>query len=271
MDQPQADYFTAIAKAMPQGANIILCSAEPGWYKAEQNGDSFRTLSYAAWIAENAGQALRIPLILSGDTHHYSRYSGPKGSQYITSGGGGAFLHGTHGMPEEIRADWLRDAGAVLSLKTEPDGDHKPCAREALWPARAESRKLLWGNLKFPVSNWDFALLLGGIYWLLAFALSQLPRGDVMVLVGAVPRRRVHRLRGVSGGMEAEDHRAVADPCGAPHRGAVCPAVAAASDRRAIPATSAPGRGGCGSSPWGSSSFPSAARSRPSSSASTCW
>ena len=49
-------------------------------------------------------------------------------------------------MPEEIRADWLRDSDAVLALKTEPDGDHKPCAREALWPARAESRKLLWGN-----------------------------------------------------------------------------------------------------------------------------
>lgn len=185
MDQPQADYFVAIAKAMPQGANIILCSAEPGWYKAEQNGDSFRTLSYAAWIAENAGKALRIPLILSGDTHHYSRYSGPKGSQYITSGGGGAFLHGTHGLPEQIRADWLRDLGAVLDLKTEPDGDHKPCAREALWPTRAESRNLLWGNLKFPVLNWDFALLLGGIYWLLAFALSQLPRGDVTALVAA--------------------------------------------------------------------------------------
>jgi hypothetical protein len=28
MDQPQADYFVAIAREMPQGANIILCSAE---------------------------------------------------------------------------------------------------------------------------------------------------------------------------------------------------------------------------------------------------
>jgi len=182
MDQPQADYFVMIAKAMPQGANIILCSAEPGWYKAEQNGESYRTLSYAAWIAENAGKALRIPLILSGDTHHYSRYSGPQGRQYITSGGGGAFLHGTHGLPEEIHANWLRDSDAVLSLKTEPDGDHKPTAREACWPDKAESRRLLRGNLKFPILNWDFALLLGGVYWLLAFAMSQLPRPDVYVI-----------------------------------------------------------------------------------------
>ena len=186
MDQPQADYFEAIARAMPQGANIILCSAEPGWYNAEQNSDSFRTLSYAAWIAENAARALRIPLILSGDTHHYSRYSGPHGSQYITSGGGGAFLHGTHGLPGEIHADWLRDSNAVLSLKTAPEEDHQPVPDPVCWPSKAESRRLLWGNLKFPLLNWDFALLLGGVYWLLAFAMSQLPRGDVYALAAVL-------------------------------------------------------------------------------------
>jgi hypothetical protein len=42
MDQPQADYFVAVAEAMPQGANVILCSAEPGWYKTDS--DSYRTL-----------------------------------------------------------------------------------------------------------------------------------------------------------------------------------------------------------------------------------
>jgi hypothetical protein len=29
MDQPQAEYFTAIAKKMPHGSKIILCSADP--------------------------------------------------------------------------------------------------------------------------------------------------------------------------------------------------------------------------------------------------
>ena len=95
MDQPQADYFVTIAEAMPQHANIILCSAEPGWYKAEARGDAFRTLSYASLIARNANRDLRIPLVLSGDLHHYARYVADTGTQYITSGGGGAFLHGT--------------------------------------------------------------------------------------------------------------------------------------------------------------------------------
>lgn len=183
MDQPQADYFVSMAKQMSQGANIILCSAEPGWYKAEENSESYRTLSYAAWIAENAGKALRIPLILSGDTHHYSRYSSGQGVQYITSGGGGAFLHGTHQLPDEIRANWLRDESSVLLLKTTPDNDHSESEKSACWPDKEESRRLLKGDLIFSFLNFDFALLLGTIYWLFAFILSSLPRHDVGVLI----------------------------------------------------------------------------------------
>ncbi len=115
IDQPQADYFVAVAKEMPQNASVILCSAEPGWYKVDS--DSYRTLSYAAWIAENAGKSLRISLVLSGDTHHYARYSSDHGTHYVTSGGGGAFLHGTHQLPDEITADWLRYSKDKLSLQ----------------------------------------------------------------------------------------------------------------------------------------------------------
>jgi len=31
MDQPQKDYFVAIAKGMGANSNIILCGPEPGW------------------------------------------------------------------------------------------------------------------------------------------------------------------------------------------------------------------------------------------------
>jgi hypothetical protein len=122
MDQPQADYFVAIAREMPQGANIILCSAEPGWYKAAEEGASFRTLTYAARIAENAKDEhgkkkdLKIPLVLSGDSHHYAHYFG-EGTHYITSGGGGAFLHGTLELKPQIQAKWLRDDQATLELE----------------------------------------------------------------------------------------------------------------------------------------------------------
>lgn len=173
MDQPQADYFVAIAKGMPQNSNVILCSAEPGWYGAEQETNSFRTLSYAAWVAENAGKSIKIPLVLSGDTHHYSRYASDFGTQYITAGGGGAFLHGTHQLPEQIRAKWLHQSKPSLSL-------------ESCYPTKAQSRTLLWGDWKFPFLNPEFSLLLGMTYAVFGFILSQLPRGDVNVILFAI-------------------------------------------------------------------------------------
>lgn len=168
MDQPQADYFVAVAENMPQGGSVILCSAEPGWYKIDS--DSYRTLSYAAWIAENAGKALHIPLVLSGDTHHYARYSSEHGTQYITSGGGGAFLHGTHQLPKEIKADWLRFKNDKLSL-------------EICHPSMDVSRSLLKHDFRFPFLNFAFSATLGGAYAAIAYTLSLVPRVDLAILI----------------------------------------------------------------------------------------
>jgi hypothetical protein len=172
MDQPQADYFAAIARAMPQNANVILCSAEPGWYGAEQDTNSYRTLSYAAQIAENAGKSLKIPFVLSGDTHHYSRYQSELGTQYVTAGGGGAFLHGTHSLPERIQANWLRQS--------------KPLTLETCYPPKKTSKQLLWGDLKFPLLNPGFSLFLGLMFTVLGFIWSLAPRGDVTVIEFAI-------------------------------------------------------------------------------------
>jgi hypothetical protein len=174
MDQPQADYFVTIAKEMPQGANIILCSAEPGWYKAAEEGDSFRTLTYAARIAEHAQDEhgstkdLKIPLVLSGDSHHYAHYFGA-GTHYITSGGGGAFLHGTLELESEIKARWLRDEEATLELKT-------------CYPTKKDSEKLLDGNKKFSVLNPELTWALAILYLIYSFALTSRPHWDVALI-----------------------------------------------------------------------------------------
>ncbi len=170
IDQPQADYFVAVAEGMPQGANVILCSAEPGWYKTDS--ESYRTLSYAAWIAENAGKALRIPLVLSGDTHHYARYSSTHGTEYITSGGGGAFLHGTHQLPDEITADWLKYSNDKLSLRI-------------CHPPKGDSRKLLRRNFAFPRLNFAFSAMLGAVYAVMGYVHSMVQRPDVDVIMFA--------------------------------------------------------------------------------------
>jgi hypothetical protein len=176
MDQPQEDYFVVIAKDMPEHANIILCSAEPGWYEAEAHGDAFRTIDYAVGIANDAHKDLRIPLVLSGDSHHYARYSGDD-LQYITSGGGGAFLHGTLNLRDEIHADLLKK-NTLLSLKTTADEMHAPCGLEACYPTKDESAALLYGNLQFFRLNPQFSFFLGGIYALISLLVTSLRGWD---------------------------------------------------------------------------------------------
>jgi hypothetical protein len=171
MDQPQADYFVAIAKAMPQGANIILCSAEPGWYKAAEESSSFRTLTYVSRIAEHAKDEhgnkknLRIPLVLSGDSHHYARYVGG-GAQYITSGGGGAFLAGTLELKPEIQARWLIEEhdDEPVTLKLCP----------TCYPTRAESERLIDGNRQFGARNPGLTWAWASLYLAYSFALTSL-------------------------------------------------------------------------------------------------
>lgn len=168
MDQPQADYFVDAAEHMPNNANIILCSAEPGWYDAEGDGDSFRTLDYAASILLNAKKDLRIPLILSGDSHHYARYTGAK-SQFITAGGGGAFVHGTLNLQPEIQAKWLKvDDTLKLSVA---------------YPTQAQSKTLLDAGTSFFAKNPEFSYTLGIVYWIFAFVLTSLWRVDVAIIL----------------------------------------------------------------------------------------
>src|SRR3954466_7392564 len=85
MDQPQADYFKHIAANMPENSRIILCSAEPGWLYTDTNRSSWEITEYAAGKAHNANRGHRIALLLSGDTHHYSRYVSDKQRHFITS------------------------------------------------------------------------------------------------------------------------------------------------------------------------------------------
>jgi hypothetical protein len=182
MDQPQANYFVAMAEAMKEGANIILCSAEPGWYKADPPEESYRSLSYAAWLARNAKKNLRIPLILSGDTHHYARYSGC-GVEYITAGGGGAFVHGTLDLKDELKPDLYKTKDVKLSLKTTADETHQPSEQRACYPSQKESRQMLNGNWRFAALNPEFSAFLGGVYASATFALTSLPRWDVALLI----------------------------------------------------------------------------------------
>jgi hypothetical protein len=174
VDQPQKDYFNEIAKRMPTGSKIILCGPEPGWLYTLQHGNkSLGVVDNIAWSALNAKRGLQIPIVLSGDTHHYSRYCGSDGiTQFITSGGGGAFLHPTHQLEDQVDLDpndpnksWLGSRVTQLKLKTSPTTPHIETDQAACYPNRTESLQLLKGNFGFVRLNPGFCVLLGLIYW----------------------------------------------------------------------------------------------------------
>jgi hypothetical protein len=170
MDQPQADYFELITSHMDQNSIVLLCTAVPGWYHPDPKSGAFSVLGYAAWRAERANKNIKIVALLSGDTHHYSRYSSNDfGVQFITSGGGGAFLHPTHGLKDTIELQWLASKPKLL-LKTDPGEGHAPTDKPACYPDKATSRILLFWNLLFPLLNLEFALVFGGIYFVSALS-----------------------------------------------------------------------------------------------------
>ena len=170
IDQPQADYFATVARAMPEGAKVIVCAAIPSWMY-----DRARFRRGIEYIANNIlrteAKSVEVYAVLSGDTHHYNRYSDVgDGTQFITAGGGGAFLHPTHTLKDEATIKWL-GSDRTLSLKTTPDAAHKPTESAVCYPSRKESADMLWANLRFPLTNPLFFVTLGGLYWIAALVL----------------------------------------------------------------------------------------------------
>jgi len=159
IDKPQLDYFEAITRSkMSEGDTIILITAEPAWvYKQiHKNDRSFDKLqffidNYVHNKNECTGKNFKLAATLTGDLHHYTRYCSQdclQGHQYITAGGGGAFLHLTHNLPQKL-----------TSIYNEKDID-----QQQIFPGRKEARRLLLGNFLFPFKNPLFTFLFLCIY-----------------------------------------------------------------------------------------------------------
>ncbi len=167
VDQPQAAYFRKIAADMDEHSEIILCTAVPGWYGADNDKDkAFSAMGYfASSIVLKAKRDHRIALVLSGDTHHYCRYQAKTNdTMFITSGGGGAFLHPTHPLKNEIPCQWWAGKADKFTLSRVENAGILPANQPACYPDRKESKKLLGENIWFPFFNWKFTLMVGVIY-----------------------------------------------------------------------------------------------------------
>lgn len=185
IDQPQIDFFRHVAgNWMSPGSKLILMVGQPSWAYVDEKDprpvfDNFSYLERLAGMARDEnGKPLghELKLVLTGDSHHYARFSEGE-RQYITCGGGGAFLHPTLQLKNRT-FDWDFPAPGTkwigrqayrrsFTIERKADGS------EALYPSRGESRRLAFWNLGFAFINWPFTLTLFGVYglfhWLLDF------------------------------------------------------------------------------------------------------
>ena len=160
VDIPQVRYFKHVASKMNKGDRIILCTAEPHWIYAKIYGKDDQNYSEdnLAFLENKIFCDQQIAAYLSGDLHHYRRHATDTGLQKITAGGGGGFLHPTHG--EDV---------------SELAGGYK---LKQAFPPLKESKKLTWKNLGFLFMNPWFGLVPALLYTLTCWS--------VMVNIGGL-------------------------------------------------------------------------------------
>jgi hypothetical protein len=175
IDVPQIAYFTKVAQKTVEGDRIILATAKPSWIhvtEQEPRPQSWMSVEYFTERIVCSNKA-KLALTITGDLHHYSRYTpvdpvdtrtvSAGGGDLITAGGGGAYLSSTHWLPETLTLPRIK-------------GDEKPqkYVFEHAWPTKPESlklrKRLLW-HLLF-VRTFSLNYLLFGLYALLALLMA---------------------------------------------------------------------------------------------------
>jgi hypothetical protein len=162
LDEPQIEYFCEIARnRMKDGDRIVLCTAEPDWVTgAVYNPDLQSNLAFLEKRIAKARSGVEIVGRIAGDLHHYRRHESDGGYQNITAGGGGAFLHPTHGEPVDKVHSGHGELRAAYFLKKS-------------FPSERESRLLTWRNLLFVGYNLGFWPVSAFIYALTSLMLMQ--------------------------------------------------------------------------------------------------
>ena len=161
LDDAQLKYFSEeVAPHVEPGDRIILCTATaPGTGAGSPHLHSDRNLEYFhREIVNPTGAETR--LYVTSGRHHYCRYQEEDGSrQQVTSGGGGAFLHPTHQLPETLE----------LTLGGDEPRHYE---KKATFPSVRESKRLRKRLWLLPFRNPTFAAFLGLVHVHLAFMLN---------------------------------------------------------------------------------------------------
>ena len=134
IDEGQLQYFADVAADQVEaGDRIILCTAkevESGRKQHEIHSD--RNVEYLEREIIRPSGA-RLSLYLKSGKHYYSRYEQENGDrQFITSGGGGAFLHPTHNLPERMEVPSAGGTGYTKAT-TYPSATVSRRLRKRIW------------------------------------------------------------------------------------------------------------------------------------------
>ncbi len=167
----------ALQKSSGRPASIILCLADPVWkVRARHRQTVQNNLRFVERLIARPGLERSVRLRIAGDYHHYQRHVSTRGGPVnLTCGGGGAFLHPTHGFAwdweiggEDVPA---RDAAPAWKI-----GEKDPLALEGpSFPTTDESaalaQRLLPGASLIHVlpRNIGLFLVMGALYGALAF------------------------------------------------------------------------------------------------------
>lgn len=179
IDTSQLEYFRNIAQNhMEEGDKVILCISEPVWiyaHKYKKFGE-FYDESDLIYLQHEilAPKNIDVKVFLTGDLHHYRRHeeinTEDKNSktQKITAGGGGAFLHPTHGF----------DFSVITEDKQLPGQEPRKFKQMASYPDEKTSKKLGWKTILFPFMNPGFGFLTGLLYLITIWIVSSTYKFD---------------------------------------------------------------------------------------------
>ncbi len=191
IDAEQLAYFHD-ARRLLGDADVILCTASPSWLEAGGSkvyaamaDTPFYTLLW--FIDRVLGEdRSRIRLVLTGDQHHYNRYSPvldharpapedpvagnpaaeeppePAAPQFapelVTCGGGGAFLASTHHLPERLTPAWQPwPTGSGLNTAYDLTTAYPTPAQSKSLVAAPRFLAAAWRN------GWSLPLLVGAV------------------------------------------------------------------------------------------------------------
>ncbi|HUR23294.1 MAG TPA: hypothetical protein VMZ73_05420 [Acidimicrobiales bacterium] len=160
LDEAQIEYFAGVARdRLQDGDRIVLCMAkevESG--RSDEETHSDRDVDYLEREVIRPSGAELVVFLKSGK-HHYARYEQEGGvRQHITAGGGGAFLHPTHGLPDRMNMEGAEGTTCYRKVTTYPSAQTSGRLRKRMW--------------LLPFYNLPLAGVFGLTQVLLAFMLS---------------------------------------------------------------------------------------------------